>query len=296
MKYLRTPDDRFTNLPGYDFAPHYVEINDTTGGKLRMHYPADGPIVLLMHGEPSWCYLYRHMIPALAAAGLRCIAPDLIGFGRSDKPVERGDYTYARHVAWMQAFLDRTALKDITLVCQDWGGLIGLRLVAANPALFARVVTANTFLPTGDQPASEAFLKWQKFSQEVPVFPAGGIIKGGTVTPLTPEIIAAYDAPFPDESYKSGARQFPQLVPTAPNDPEADANRAAWKVLKTWTNPFLTAFSDSDPITKGADRVLQKLIPGAAGQPHTTLQGGGHFLQEDVGQKLAKTVVDFIDR
>jgi haloalkane dehalogenase len=256
--------------------------------------PADGRVVVLLHGEPSWSYLYRKMIPILTAAGLRAVAPDLVGFGRSDKPSRRTDYTYQRHVEWMRAALfDSLALRDVTVVGQDWGGLIGLRLVAEHPDRFARVVAANTFLPTGDRPPGDAFLAWQKYSQETPAFHVGGIVKGGCATDLSPEVIAAYDAPFPDESYKEGARQFPLLVPTSPDDPAADANRAAWKVLEQWDRPFLCAFSDGDPITAGADRVLQQLVPGTKGQPHTTIAGAGHFLQEDKGEALAEVVAAF---
>jgi haloalkane dehalogenase len=299
METLRTPDDRFAGLPGYPFAPHYVDIPDGDGGTLRVHHVDEGdagaPAVLLLHGEPSWSYLYRHMIPVLVAAGLRAVAPDLVGFGRSDKPARRTDYTYARHVDWLTAHVvDGLDLRGITLVCQDWGGLVGLRLVAAHPERFARVVAANTFLPTGDNPPGEAFLAWQRFSQEVPVMPIGRIVDGGCTTDLAEEVVAAYDAPFPDESYKEGARQFPTLVPTSPDDPEAQPNREAWEVLRRLDTPFLCAFSDGDPITAGAERVLQKLIPGAQGQPHTTIEGGGHFLQEDRGPQLAEVVVEFV--
>ena len=299
MESLRTPDDRFTNLPAFPFAPHYVDVADGEGGNLRVHYldegPRDGRIVLLMHGEPSWCYLYRKMIPVLTNAGLRCIAPDLVGFGRSDKPVKRTDYTYANHVEWMRAaLLEQLDLRDITLVCQDWGGLIGLRLVGEHPDRFARVCAANTFLPTGDTPPGDAFLAWQKFSQETPEFPVGGIVNGGSATDLAPDIIAAYDAPFPDDSYKAGARQFPTLVPTSPDDPASAANRESWKTLKAWTKPFLTAFSDRDPITKGGDHAFQRDVPGCKGQPHTTIEGGGHFLQEDCGEKLAQVIADWM--
>lgn len=298
MDVLRTPDDRFAALPDFPYAPRYVEVPAGDGTGLRVHYLDEGdpgaPTVLLMHGEPSWCFLYRHMIPVLVDAGLRCVAPDLVGFGRSDKPAQRSDYTYARHVAWMQAFLDATALADVTLVCQDWGGLIGLRLVAANPERFARVVAANTFLPTGDTRVTEAFLRWQEFSQQVPTFPAGAIVRSGCTTDLTPEVIAGYDAPFPEEAMKAGARQFPMLVPTTPDDPEAAANRAAWEVLERYRHPFLCAFSDSDPITAGSDRVLARRIPGCAGQPHTVIEGGGHFLQEDRGPELARVVAGFV--
>lgn len=298
MEFLRTPDSRFANLPGYAFTPHYLQVADGEGGQLRVHYldegPGDADPVLLMHGEPSWSYLYRKMIPLLVAAGHRVIAPDLIGFGRSDKPTRRQDYSYQRHVDWMQAVLDQLGLQRITLVCQDWGGLLGLRLVAENPERFARVVAANTMLPTGDHQPGEAFLKWQRFSQEVPVFPAGGVIKGGTVSALPQAVIDAYDAPYPDERYKEGARQFPLLVPIRPDDPAAEQNRAAWQVLMHWHKPFLTAFSDQDPVTAGGDRLMQKLIPGTRGQAHTTIVGAGHFLQEDQGERLAEVVLGFI--
>jgi len=293
MELLRTPDERFANLPGYPFAPHYAEI-----GGVRIHYLDEGPReaapVLLLHGEPSWSYLYRKMVPILVAAGHRVVAPDLVGFGRSDKPAQREDYTYQRHVDWMAGLLTRLDLRGVTLVCQDWGGLIGLRLAAEHEDRFARVVAANTFLPTGDQDPGRAFRAWQRFSQQTLVFHAGGIVKGACVTELPPEVIAAYDAPFPDERFLAGARQFPLLVPTTPDDPASEPNRRAWDVLRRWQKPFLTAFSDGDPITRGADRVLQALIPGAQGQPHTTITGAGHFLQEDKGEDLAHVVADFI--
>ncbi|MSO88182.1 MAG: alpha/beta fold hydrolase [Acidimicrobiia bacterium] len=299
MDILRTPDERFTDLPGYAFEPHYVEIPDGDGGVLRVHYldegERDAPVVLLLHGEPSWSYLYRHMIPVLVDAGLRAVAPDLVGFGRSDKPTVRTDYTYARHVQWLSSHVfDQLDLHDITLVCQDWGGLLGLRLVAAQPDRFAAVVAANTFLPTGDGQASDAFMAWQKFSQEVPEMPIGRIVDGGCTTTLPAEVIAAYDAPFPDERYKEGARQFPLLVPTSTTDPEGPANRAAWEVLSGFERPFLCAFGDSDPVTAGNERHLIKRITGASGQAHTTIVGGGHFLQEDRGPELAQVVVDLL--
>jgi haloalkane dehalogenase len=295
METLRTPDERFARLPGYPFAPHY-----TASDGIRIHYLDEGPRgsapVLMLHGEPSWSYLYRKMIPIVVAAGHRVVAPDLVGFGRSDKPVRREDYTYQRHVDWMRHVLLALDLRDVTLVCQDWGGLLGLRLVADHPERFARVVTANTFLPTGDVPAGPAFLAWKQYSQTTPEFHVGGIVKGGCATALAPEVVAAYDAPFPDDRYKAGARQFPLLVPVTPDDPAAPANRKAWEVLSTWTKPWLTAFSDADPVTRGGDRGFQERIPGTKGQPHTTIAGGGHFLQEDKGEELARIVVDFIAR
>lgn len=295
MEFLRTPDERFAHLPDYPFAPHYVEVDG-----LRIHYvdegPADAHPVLLLHGEPSWSYLYRKMIPVLTAAGHRAVAPDFPGFGRSDKPTRREDYTYQRHVDWTEGFLEALDLRKITLVGQDWGGLIGLRLAAEHEDRFARIVVANTFLPTGDQTPSDAFLRWQRFSQEVPEFHVGRIVKGGCVADLAPEVIAAYDAPFPDERHKAGARRFPALVPTSSDDPASAPNRKAWEVLSRWEKPFLTAFSDSDPITRGGDRYFQQAIPGAKGQPHTTIVGAGHFLQEDKGPELAAAIVDFLAR
>ena len=295
MEVLRTPDERFANLAGFPFAPHYVEV-----AGLRIHYvdegPPTAPPVLLLHGEPSWSFLYRKMIPVLAAAGHRVVAPDLAGFGRSDKPLRREDYTYQRHVDWMFGLMTALDLRAITFFGQDWGGLIGLRLVAEHADRCARVVAGNTFLPTGDLPASDAFKAWQRYSQETPDFHVGGIVRGGCVTDLSPEVIAAYDAPFPDDRYKAGARQFPMLVPTSPEDPAAAPNRKAWEVLSRFRKPFLTAFSDSDPITRGGDRFLQQAIPGAQGQPHTTIAGAGHFLQEDKGEQLARVIVDFIAR
>jgi haloalkane dehalogenase len=299
MQVLRTPDERFEGLEGFSFAPHYAEVADGEGGQLRVHYldegPADGEVVLLLHGEPSWSYLYRKMIPVLVGAGLRCVAPDLVGFGRSDKPTAREDYTYARHVEWVRALVfDVLDLSGVTLVCQDWGGLIGLRLVAEHPERFARVVAANTFLPVGNTPAGEAFMNWRRFSQEIETFPTGFIVNGGCTSDLDAEVVAAYDAPFPDETYKEGARQFPTLVPITPEDPASEANRAGWTVLEQFDKPFLTAFSDGDPITAGSDAVLQGRIPGAGGQSHTTIAGGGHFLQEDKGEELAAVVLDFV--
>jgi len=296
---LRTPDDRFADLPGYAFPPHYVAVDDGEGGTLRVHVvdegPSGGEVVVLMHGEPSWSYLYRTMIPVLVDAGLRCVAPDLVGFGRSDKPARRQDYSYARHVEWMrQALFDRLELTGVTLVGQDWGGLIGLRLVGEQPERFARVVAANTGLPTGDRPLSDAFLDWQKFSQESPVFPIGRIVAGGCTGPLPDAVVAAYDAPFPDDAYMAGARIFPTLVPTSPSDPAAAANHAAWATLATFDRPFLTAFSDGDPITGGGDAVFRRTVPGAQGVEHVTIAGGGHFLQEDRGPELARVVAHFV--
>ncbi len=295
MKLLRTPDERFADLPGFSFAPHYVEIS----GGIRVHHldegPRDAAPVLLLHGEPSWSYLYRKMIPVLVAAGHRCVVPDLVGFGRSDKPSEQDDYSYQRHVDWMsEVVFDKLDLDNITFFGQDWGGLIGLRLVAARPERFARVVAGNTGLPTGDRPPNDAFKAWQDFARTSEQFPVGGIIAGGCRTKLTDDVIAAYDAPFPDDAYKAGARKFPSLVPTSPDDPAHDANVKAWEVLGRFDKPFLCAFSDGDPITKGGERQFIGRVPGTEGQPHTTIEGGGHFLQEDQGEQLAQVIADFI--
>jgi haloalkane dehalogenase len=293
MTALRTPDDRFENLPGYDFEPHYVDI-----GGLRMHYvdegPADAAPVLLLHGEPSWSYLYRKMIPPLEAAGNRVIAPDLIGFGKSDKPAEQDDYTFAGHIAWMQQFVETLDLRNITLFGQDWGSLIGLRVAAEDESRFARIAIGNGALPTGDQGMSEAFLQWREFARTSPKFDIGRILQNATVSELSDEVVAAYDAPFPDDSYKAGARKFPMLVPITPDDPASEANRQAWAVLMNWQKPFLTTFSDKDPIMSGGEKVFKKLVPGAAGQDHVIIRDAGHFLQEDKGEELAAVLAAFI--
>lgn len=298
MQFLTTPDARFDTLSDFAYRPNFLTVDDNEGGELKLHYidegPKDAEIVLMLHGEPSWSYLYRKIIDPVLAAGYRVVAPDLIGFGKSDKPTKRSDYTYQRHLDWLRNVITQLQLSDITLVCQDWGGLLGLRLVAEHSDLFSRVLAANTMLPTGDHAPSEAFLKWQTFSQEVEVFPVSGIIKGATVIPLSSEVLAAYDAPYPDESYKAGVRQFPLLVPTSPNDPASEANRQAWKVLQQFNKPFFTAFSDSDPVTTGGDKIMQKLIPGCQGQAHITIQNGGHFLQEDQGEALALVLLAFM--
>jgi haloalkane dehalogenase len=295
MKALRTPDERFASLPGYDFEPHYVEID----GGLRVHYVDEGPPeaspVLLMHGEPTWSFLYRKVIPVLVKAGHRCIAPDLVGFGRSDKPSAQADYTYDRHVRWMSDVLfEHLELRDITFFGQDWGSLVGLRLVAAEPDRYARVVIGNGGMPTGDRPPNEAFLAWQNFAKTADDFPIGGIVGSGCAIKPSEEVVAGYDAPFPDDSYKAGARVFPSLVPTSPDDPEHDANVKAWEMLRAFDKPFLCAFSDSDPITKGGERQFIGHVKGTEGQAHTTIEGAGHFLQEDKGEALAGVIADFI--
>lgn len=297
MKILRTPDARFANLPDFPFTPHYCEVRDSDGTALRIHYLDEGPRdanpVLLMHGEPSWSFLYRKIVANLAARGHRVVAPDLVGFGRSDKPAEQLDYTFERHVRWMSDWLVATRLTDITLFCQDWGGLIGLRLVAAFPEKFARVVVANTGLPTGEG-FSAAFQQWLEFSQSIPVLPVGQIVGMGCKRGLSEAEKAAYDAPFPDESFKTGARRFPALVPITPQHGSVAENKAAWKVLENFRKPFLTAFSDSDPVTKGGEQIFQQRVPGTKGQKHVTITGAGHFLQEDKPDEIADLLHEFI--
>lgn len=301
MKSVRTPDERFANLPDWSFSPTYTNVSagDGSTDTLRVaHYEA-GPsdaatTILLMHGEPSWSYLYRKMMAVHIAAGHRVIAPDLVGFGRSDKPIETGDYTYERHVAWMNEWLNTNNFNQLTLVCQDWGGLVGLRLATANVDRFDRIVIANTGLPLAGREPSAAFRAWQKYSQEVPDFAVGTLVNGGCLSTLSTEEIAAYDAPFPDDTFKAAARIFPSLYPDGADHPSNIANSIAWDVLRSWTKPFLTAFSDGDAITRGGNTVFESEVPGAAGQPHTIIEGGGHFLQEDKGEEFAAIVNKFI--
>ncbi len=293
IEILRTPDSRFENLPGWPFEPHYTDITDPdTEQALRMAWvdegPREGPAVLLLHGEPSWSYLYRHIIAQLVASGHRVLAPDLIGFGRSDKPADRDDYTYERHVAWLSQWFTEMDVQDVTLFCQDWGGLLGLRLVAAYPERFAGVVVANTGLPIGT-PLSDGFLQWLAFSQSTPDLPVGQIVAMGVDRDLSQAEVDAYDAPFPDASFKGGACQFPTLVPITPEHASVAENKAAWAVLTTFAKPFVTAFSDNDPITGGGDAVFHKLIPGAKNQSHVTLHGA-HFLQEDCPDDIAAVI------
>jgi haloalkane dehalogenase len=292
MEILRTPDAHFANLADYPFEPNYHEVDG-----LRIHYVDEGPRdaapVLLLHGEPSWSYLYRKMIPPLVAAGHRVLAPDFVGFGRSDKPTRRKDYSYARHVAWMTAWLLDVDARRLTLFCQDWGGLIGLRLAAENPDRFDRIVAANTLLPTGDGSLPFVFRVWRAFSQWSPIFPISKIIETGCARPVAPEVLSAYDAPFPNVRYKAGARAFPKLVPMRPDDPESEPNRKAWHLLEKWEKPFLTAFSDRDPITRSSGPVFRARIPGARGLEHPTIRNAGHFLQEDASEELARVINDF---
>lgn len=289
MDVLRTPDTCFEGLADWPYEPRYLEVSDADGTRLRIHYVDEGPReaapILLMHGEPSWAYLYRHVIADLVSRGHRVVAPDLIGFGRSDKPAERGDYTYERHVSWMSDWLKALDLKEITLFCQDWGGLIGLRLVAAFPERFRAVVASNTGLPTGSG-ATEGFDAWLSLSQSAPILPIGFLLNGGSARQLSEAEMAAYDAPFPEERFKAGARQFPALVPVTPEHASVRENEAAWKVLEAFDRPFITAFSDQDPITRGGEAIFQQRVAGAQGRKHVTLSGH-HFVQEDSPAQIA---------
>lgn len=288
MEILTTPDRHFEGLPNYE---HEAVITDI-GGDLRVHHveSGEGPVVLLMHGQPTWSFLYRGMFEPLVRHGFRVVAPDLIGFGRSAKPGDMGDHTYERHVSWMSTWLDAVDLDGVTLFAQDWGGLIGLRLLAAQPARFTRLAVANTGLPTGHQRMPEAFFAWREFVRTTPDFDCGRIVQGATQRTLSDNEVAAYNAPFPDDAYRAGPRVMPSLVPTTPDDPSSEPNQEAWAVLSRWERPTLTLFSDSDPITAGGERVFQSKVPGAAGQPHTTIENAGHFLQEDAGPLLADTI------
>ena len=330
MKTLRTPDERFEELKDYPFAPNYLSVADTEGGTLRIHYldegPADGDVVLLMHGQPAWSYLYRHMIPPLVDAGFRVIAPDLVGFGRSDKPTRVEDYTYARHVAWMSDWLVQLDLTDITVFFQDWGSLIGLRLVAAFPQRFARVVLANGGMPTGMVPveytdflkdayttlpvvtAAElearfkdttgipGFLYWRKFCAESPDLDIGQLMGEVSVRPLTEAEITAYSAPFPDQGYMSGARRFPSLVPVFHDEPDVEENSAAWEILRRFDKPFMLAFADNDPVTAGGDKKFLQEVPGCKGVAHRTIENAGHFLQQDQPEQCVQALLDITGR
>jgi len=289
MRILRTPDSRFERLPDFAFPPRYHQVTQD----LRLHYvdegPRDAPPVLMLHGEPTWSYLYRHMIPPVVASGLRVLAPDLIGFGRSDKPAARDDYSYARHVAWIRHWIEALDLRDITLACQDWGSLIGLRLAAEVPDRFSRIALSNGGLPAGTG-ATAMFRRWRAFSRYSPLFPIGRIVQAGTRRRLSPGEVAAYDAPFPRNTYKAGARIFPSLVPVEPDNVAVPDQRRAWQAFSKWDKPFTCCFSDADPITRGGDAPFLRGVPGTKGQPHTTLRGG-HFIQEDDPEGFVRVIL-----
>ena len=330
MEFKRTTNERFGNLEDYPFQPNYLSVDDTEGGQLRIHYldegPADGDVVLLLHGQPAWSYLYRHMIPLLVDAGFRVIAPDLVGFGRSDKPIRQEDYTYARHVAWMSDWLVQLDLKDITVFFQDWGSLIGLRLVAEFPELFARVVLSNGGLPIGMVPVEytdflkdayttlpvvearelgerfadttgiPGFLYWRKFCAESPDLEIGRLMGEVSARPLTEAEIAAYSAPFPDQSYMGGARRFPSLVPVFHDEPEVEENKVAWEILRGFDKPFMLAFADKDPVTAGGDKKFLQEVPGCKGVAHRTIENAGHFLQQDQPEQCVQAILDITGR
>lgn len=323
MDIMRTPDDRFIDLDAYPYAPHYTQVIAQDGTQLRIHHidEGEGPLLICMHGQPTWSYLWRKMIGPLTQAGFRVVAPDLVGFGKSDKPAAQEDYTFVNHVDWMGQWLTANDFTDATLVCQDWGGLIGLRMLTAAPERFDRIVVANTGLPDNKaikpevsallaqlmpnvplvtaaelgpkmgSGAPDAFLHWIKFAAESPEF-----VPSAVFSPKTPPaVIAAYDAPFPDERYFAGARVFPKLVPLLPHHAQDRAdNDKAWKILEAWDKPLLTAFSDRDPVTKGGEVAFQKRVPGAQGVVHTTITGGGHFLQEDRPEEFAAAIIAFM--
>jgi len=295
-EFLRTPDSQFKNLSNYHFEANYLEVDDNG---LRMHYVDEGPKdadpILMLHGEPTWSYLYRHMIPVCAAAGHRVIAPDLIGFGKSDKPTQVQDYSYQAHMDWMLSLIEQLDLSNITLVCQDWGSLIGLRLAAEQESRFKAIVVGNGMLPTGEETIPKAFKIWRAFALNSPWFPIARIVEFGSFRSFSKDERQAYDAPFPSSKYKAGTRAFPALVPTTPDNPATEANKVAWEILKNWQKPFLTTFSNGDPITRGGDKYMQERIPGAKGQPHITLKGG-HFLQEDAGTEFAQAVNELLLR
>lgn len=296
MDVVRTPESRFDNLPDYPFASHYLDVEASGTPAIRMHYvdegPRDGPPVVLLHGEPTWSYLYRTMIPPLVEAGRRVLAPDLIGFGKSDKPTRMEDYTYLRHVEWVTDWFEQLGLTDVTAFVQDWGALIGLRIAAEQEQRFSRVMVGNGFLPTARHGTSLGFRGWRLFAKYTPVLKAGFIVRAATVTKVPRAVRAAYDAPFPSATYQAGARAFPQLVPTDPEDPAVPANRAAWDALGKWEKPFLCVFGANDPILGKADRRLIEHVPGAEGQPHDRIRAG-HFLQEDAGPELARRLLSW---
>ncbi len=298
MTVLRTPEEKFRDLPDFPYQPHHFTVEDRDFGPLRLHYldegDAEAPVVLCLHGQGSWSYLYRHMIPPLTRAGYRVIAPDFIGFGRSDKLPAEEDYTFQKHVDWLTAFLKAMALKDLTGYLFDWGAFFGLRIAAENPEIFQRLVISNARLPTGREPGMDWFVKWREGVLKAPRFPIGDMVKDGTRKDLSTDEIAAYDAPFPDERFKTGPRRFPMILPISPEDPASAANTAAWQALAEWNKPVLTLFSAMFARSR-AQEALTRHMPGASGQPHQTYEDAGFYLVEDKGPELAKAVIAFIE-
>jgi haloalkane dehalogenase len=297
MTVLRTPDGRFTQLSGYPFEPHYVQVSDQRLGPLRMHYFDEGdrqaPVVLLLHGEPTWSYLFRRSVPPLLDGGLRVVAPDLVGFGRSDKPAAQQDYSYAAHVGWLTQFCRSLKLHDAVVVGHDWGGLLGLRLVTELDGLAAGYVATNHGYPTGDLPANETLRTWQEFAASTPEFDTATIVASACAGDLDDGVRAAYDAPYPEEKFKAGARTFPALIPVTPDDPASAAVRTSREVLSRSRMPFLTVYGEQDPIAGAADAMFQQLVPGAAGQPHRRLPDAGHNMPEDAGPAFGRIIADF---
>lgn len=298
MTVLRTPEDRFANLPEFDFDAHYLQVHDPHLGELRMHYVAEGDprasTVLILHGEPAWSFMFRRTIPVLADAGLRVVVPDLVGFGRSDKPSRQADYSYESHVRWLTEFVTTLRLRDAVLVGHDWGGLLGLRLATEIPGLAKAYVAANHGYPTGDMPPNEALRQWQEYAAVTPDFDVSAIVARACTSSLPQDVLRGYDAPYPDDTYKAGPRVFPALIPVRPDDPASAAVRVSRAALATSSMPFLTVYGEQDPIGGGADAMFHALVPGANSQPHVRLPGAGHNMPEDAGETLGTVIVDFV--
>lgn len=292
MPTLVTPESATSSLPDFPFSPHFVGVDHGIRMCSVDEGPEGAPTIVLLHGQPSWSFLYRKMIPPIVRAGFRVLAPDLVGFGRSDKPPDRASYSYAAHMRWLTAWFDQVCRSPVVIFCQDWGGLLGLRLVAFHPERFLGVCAANTFLPVGGTyKPTDVWLKFRDFVKDTPRLPIARLIQAGCLSKLDASVRAGYDAPFPSEEHKAGARAFPSLVPVEEGDPEGEINGVAWEALARFEKPFLTLFSDSDPITRGGDVYMRRNIPGTKGQPHETISGAGHFLQEDKGEEVAERLV-----
>ena len=298
MSILKTDLTLFENLSDWKYKENFTAVMSEFG-ELDIHFvdenSSSDECVLLLHGNPTWGYLYRNMIDPLKENGYRVVVPDLPGFGKSDKFSVRYNYSYEGFVDWMSQFIENTDLKNITLFCQDWGGLIGLRLAAKYSDRFEKIVAANTGLPTGKAPLSEGFAVFREFLQIKPDLHVGGQVRNGTTKGIDENALAAYNAPFPDDDHKQGVRQFPNLVPGTPRTPSAEPNKEAWKILREWKKPFLCAFSDKDPIFSGVENSFYKLIPGCKDMPHVTIENAGHFLQEDQPNACVEAILSIKD-
>ncbi len=297
MKIIRSPEERFMALPDFPFAPNYFDLTDNEFPGLRMHYLDEGspeaPVVLLMHGQGCWSYIFRHMIPVLTEAGLRVIAPDFIGFGRSDKLPSTEDYSFQKHVDWIINFLDGMMLQDINAYLFDWGGFFGLRIAGERPEFFSRIALSNTNLPHGDARGRDWFIKWRAEQFAMPRFPQGEMVNEGAHFKLSPETIAAFDAPYPDESYKTGPRRFPMILPISADDPASPANAQAWKQLGKWQKPVLTLFSAAfEGSAMGPERLIEH-IPGCRNQEHALLEEANFYLVEDQPVEIARRLLKF---